>query len=464
MFFLTLVDHTLTERLGPSFELRGGWYQRRPARPRNLLCVFGVVRYWRRYYRPTTTKSGQGHYPTDQALGLGRERVSVGVLAIAAYLATKMSFASARDVMARTLGTASGQIPSTEVIERAVLGLGAQTQGFFEQLGGFDDDGDVLIIQLDSKGIPTASKRELKRRRGKRKPNKNPRSARHRGRQRRKAWLKAPLHPKPGTSGFEKNARMGTLLVAYTLRSAGEGVLEGPFNKRVWASMSPKKHMVNMAVLEAKRRGFDPTSPDVRIQVITDGDNDLERYICEAFPHAIRSIDIMHVLEYVWAAGKALHPKARTNKKEDTALRKWVRRQKKRLLKGRVDLIIDELKRESASARGAKRKALARTLNYISIRVDWLDYASLINEDLELGTGAVEGAVKYVMCQRFDQGGMRWIVERAEALLALRCIVLNEGWDTFIEFVQHQRKAATERDEAIPFLRNKPVLLPHKAA
>jgi len=466
VLFLTLVDRTLSERLGPSFERHGRTCHRGSARARNFQCVFGVVRYWRTYYRAATTsiKLRRGHYPSDEILGLGRERVSMGVLSVAVYLATKMSFASTRDTMARMFGMASGQVPSTEVIGRAVLGLGAQSQDFFEQLGGFDDDGDVLIIQLDGKGIPTASERELKRRRGKRKPNNNPGSARHRGRRRRKKWLKSPLHPEPGTSGFEKNAKMGTLLVAYTLRTAGEGVLEGPFNKRVWVSMSPKKHMVDMAVLEAKRRGFDPTSPEVRIQVITDGDPDLERHLLKAFPHAIRSIDIMHVLEYIWAAGRAFHPKARTDKKEYSALRKWVSRQKKRLLKGRVDLIIDELEHESSRARGAKKTTLTKTLNYISKRVDWLDYASLLKEDLELGTGAVEGAVKYVMCKRFDQGGMRWIVERAEALLTLRCIAVNGDWDEFIAFVERRRKAANERNEPIPLLLNNPVPLPHKAA
>ena len=60
--------------------------------------------------------------------------------------------------------------------------------------------------------------------------------------------------------------------------------------------------------------------------------------------------------------------------------------------------------------------------NYIAKRVHMMNYDQLEREDLELSSGIVEGAVRYVVAQRFDEGGMRWIRERAEALLQLRCI------------------------------------------
>jgi len=40
-----------------------------------------------------------------------------------------------------------------------------------------------------------------------------------------------------------------------------------------------------------------------------------------------------------------------------------------------------------------------------------------------------------VIAKRFDSGGMRWIRERAEALLQLRCIEVNNDWDNFISYV-----------------------------
>ena len=43
-----------------------------------------------------------------------------------------------------------------------------------------------------------------------------------------------------------------------------------------------------------------------------------------------------------------------------------------------------------------------------------MNYQELLQRDLELGTGPVEGAIKNLMGRRMDHGGMRWIKERAE--------------------------------------------------
>ena len=40
-----------------------------------------------------------------------------------------------------------------------------------------------------------------------------------------------------------------------------------------------------------------------------------------------------------------------------------------------------------------------------------------------------------MIAKRCDHGGMRWIKERAEALLKLRCIDINGEWDAFIDAV-----------------------------
>jgi hypothetical protein len=47
-----------------------------------------------------------------------------------------------------------------------------------------------------------------------------------------------------------------------------------------------------------------------------------------------------------------------------------------------------------------------------------MNYGWLRRQDLELASGNGEGAVKNVIGKRFDNGGMRWICERAEALAA----------------------------------------------
>lgn len=71
-----------------------------------------------------------------------------------------------------------------------------------------------------------------------------------------------------------------------------------------------------------------------------------------------------------------------------------------------------------------------------------LRYELLIEEGLELGTGAVEGAVKNIIAKRCDHGGMRWIKERVEAVVQLLCIEANGDFDRFSAFV-HQRRSRT---------------------
>jgi len=87
-----------------------------------------------------------------------------------------------------------------------------------------------------------------------------------------------------------------------------------------------------------------------------------------------------------------------------------------------------------------------------------MNYHEFRAADLELGNGAVEGAVRYVVSQRFDEGGMRWIRERAEALLQLRCIQINGDWERFLAFA-HERTRAESRHQAT-LLRAQPEPLP----
>ena len=59
------------------------------------------------------------------------------------------------------------------------------------------------------------------------------------------------------------------------------------------------------------------------------------------------------------------------------------------------------------------------------------------------------------------QGGMRWIRERAEALLQLRCIEINGDWEAFFSFVHKKinRKQRSSR-RAQRLLRDAPGPLP----
>ena len=120
---------------------------------RLLSTIFGKVRYWRTYiYRV-----GGGYYPLDIELGLPRDSFSMLLRSHAAKLATKMSYAQAVGVLTMFLRWS----PSQKTVEEMVLGLGRHTQQWFESAPPPQGDGEVLIIQIDSKATPTATDEEL---------------------------------------------------------------------------------------------------------------------------------------------------------------------------------------------------------------------------------------------------------------------------------------------------------------
>jgi len=406
----------------------------RPApelQPRNLTGRFGVLRYFRTYVRENHAGRRRGFHPLDVTLGMSADRFSWNVLSLSVRLATKTSFAEARATVALFLPNA----PSTEVIEQSVLGLGKFTGKWFENLPAPEGDGEVLVVMIDSKGAPTATEEELRRRRGKRRRRPAAPSPRHRGRHRRGLYPRKPRRKKGDKS---KNAKMATLIVMYTLRRSGQYLL-GPINRWIYASFAPKEHAFQIARREANKRGFTPESGRL-IQLVTDGDNDLDCYAKRYFPKVIHTIDVMHVIEKLWTAGECIYQEG------SGALKRWVYRQTKRLYDGKAPRIVADLRRilEATPRTGpgnkGKRERLANVIRYIDSRLEHLNYHELLAQDLEIGSGAVEGAIKNVIGKRCDHGGMRWIKERVEALLQLRCIEINGHWDAFVAMVNNRFK------------------------
>jgi hypothetical protein len=427
--FLTCCESRVRERIHTRLVQAGRTFQRKSPEARTIMTWFGYVRYWRTYMLEKDVANGRGFFPLDHVLGLTSDRFGFNMLAVVVRLATTLSFATAKSTAELFLP----EVPATEVIEKATLGFGRFTSKWFEFAPAPDDDGDVLVIQVDSKGTPQATEEELELRRGPR-PKDRPKadSPRHRERRRRNLGTKKK---RPAKEDKSKNARMATMVVMYTLRSVGTK-LHGPINKWVYASFAPKKHAFAIAWREAKKRGFDPEGEDV-IQIVTDGDDDLSRYAKLFFPNAIHTLDIMHVIERLWKAGACLY------KSGSEELEEWIEEQKELLYGGDIKEVISELrKRRRALCRSQKnkkrREILMANIKYLDKRVDMMNYAELVDEDLEIGSGAIEGAIKHVIGKRCDQGGMRWIVERNEAVVQLRCIEVNGDWERFTAFV-HDR-------------------------
>jgi hypothetical protein len=448
------------ERLDVAPWLRDGHHRRgRADAARTLKTAYGPVRYARGYL--PARRGGPGLFPLDIALGLTWDALSPWVMQWVARLATAMSFRAAR----RACRAALGWAPATETIEQVALGLGRDAAAFLRQQPPAADEGEVLVIELDGKCPPTATQAELARRRGPRRRHGRgcPCCQRHRGKASRRARREAH-GPKPRRRRGDKskNGKEVVVVVMYTLRRGDDGKLHGPVNKRLYATFGGCRAAADWARAEATKRGFGPGTTKT-VQVVSDGAERLYRPMREAFPGAVFTLDVWHVVERLWALGRHFHPEG------SGALKARVAGQQRRLLAGGEAALVRQLERELAAVprhgpgTKGRRRALAQAIGYLRPRLDRMHYRERRQQDLVIGTGQAEGAVKHLVGGRFDGSGMRWRREKAEPLLHLRCIELNGDWERFVDWLGEQNAARLGRGERRRVLTDQGLPLPNAA-
>jgi hypothetical protein len=183
----------------------------------------------------------------------------------------------------------------------------------------------------------------------------------------------------------------------------------------------------------------------------------------ERFPQASFALDIRHMEEKLWTVGRLFH------KEGSPELEEWVEAKKTLLYTGQAAAIVEQLKEgmEKIPLRGpgtkARREGLKSLIGYMERRLDMMRYDELIEQDLVIASGIVEGAARYVVGERMDGSGMRWICERAEALLHLRCIELNGTWEDFFNWAHQRWRKKLLNREAIQIRTNEPIALPDAA-
>lgn len=442
--FLQLFLTYFNERLDYGRWTEGGlFYLKNPPVFRTIRTVFGKVGYWRTYV-VRKGAGGGGLFPLDIVLGLTRDGFSPWVMSLAAKLATRVSFGTAV-VLFRCF---YGWSPSSESVQHLVLGMGREASAYMEWVDPPEGDGEVLIIEVDGKAVPTAREEELEKRRGKRKKQGSC-CKRHRSRAKRKSRRRKRRRK----GDKSKNGRSATIVVIYTLKIGSDGKLHGPFNKQVWASFRSRRAMLEWARRQATKRGF-PPGTDKRVHIVVDGEKCLRDGLSELFPEATFALDIRHLEERIWKVGRAFHAEG------SEELEEWVEEKRSLLYGGRVEELILQLEEmeEGLSGRDKeKRKVLGELLRYMRSRTDMMAYQKLIEEDLPIATGIVEGAARHVVGERLDCSGMRWIPGRAEALLHLRCIELNGNWEDFFQWGYERWLKRLKQNEKVMVRTNEPI-------
>jgi hypothetical protein len=406
--------------------------------PRDLDTSCGLLRYGRAYLIPRKGQ-GSGWHPLDAQLGLTRDGFSPLLVCWFCRLATRLSFRLACEMGGMFLG----QAPAVSTVADWVLGLARPAHVYLSSGPLPDGDGEVLVIECDGKAVPTATDEELAKRRTPRKarPARACKCQRHRGRCCRKARGSKKKRKRGDKS---KNGRSAVLVVMYTLKRSEHGKLHGPVNKKVYGSFSCRKVALEWAREQATRRGFGPDT-DKTVQIIVDGESCLEQQMRRLFPTAILTLDVRHAQERLWRVGRLLHGEG------SEELAAWVEPLETLLYRGEVEKLLLRLAEVRFAGPGSKhkRQIQSKAINYLRKRESLMKYGEWREGDLVLASGQVEAAARYVIGERLDNSGMRWIVERAEAVLLLRCIEVNGDWDAFFAFSEEQRRAELSRAEVV---------------
>jgi hypothetical protein len=393
---------------------------------RKLETVLGTVSVERAGYGQEGVASV---HPLDAELNLPDERYSLELRRRVAEEAAKNSFDDTLESIGKTTG---GHIPKRQIEELATRAA-QDFDVFYETRHGTaatsHDTGTVLVTSVDGKGVAMLT-RDL------------------REQTRKAAEARAHKMGKRLSKGEKKNAkRMATVATVYTVapfvRTPEDVIAEAdctlsrkprprPEQKRVWASLEKE---VDEVIAEALAETFhrDPSGEKTRVALV-DGNKaqirHLKRLAKQNNLNLTIIVDIVHVIGYLWSAGRVFHPVS------GPELENWVRHRILEVLRGKAGLVAGGMRR-SATLRGLStkvREAVDTCARYLITYSPYLRYNHYLAKGLPIATGVIEGACRHLVKDRMDVTGARWSLIGAEAVLRLRALRSSRDFDEYWVF------------------------------
>ena len=137
-------------------------------------------------------------------------------------------------------------------------------------------------------------------------------------------------------------------------------------------------------------------------------------------------LDVIHVSGYVWKAAKVFH----YHKEHQEA---FAHDRLLRIFRGEVAGVVTGMRRMATlqGLKGAALKAVTTVCNYFEKNAQRMRYHEYLQAGYPIASGVIEGACRHVIKDRMEQGGMRWRLEGAEAMLQVRTVCASSEWDNF---------------------------------
>lgn len=393
---------------------------------RKVETVFGTIEESRAGYGQ---KGAYSLHPLDAELNVPPERYSLEMRRLVALNTAKNSF----DEAVKTIDMATGGYIPKRQVEEMTQRAARDFDAFYERRQvnpeNNEETGSLLVITTDGKGV-VMHEEDLRE-------------------QTRKAAKKRKK--KMGTrlsAGEKKNCkRMATVAAVYTIdpfeRSPEDLIAEEtgspdkvkrprPEQKRVWASLVKEpEQVISDAFDEARRR--DPNHEKHWIALV-DGNNAqidiLKRIAKKRGVNITIIVDIVHVIEYLWKAGRVFHQES------GAELEGWVRHRLLAVLNGKASLMAGGMRR-SATLKGfdkKKREPVDTCATYLINKSPHLHYDHYLSQGFPIATGVIEGACRHLVKDRLEITGAKWKLPSAEAVLRLRALGASRDFDEYWAF------------------------------
>jgi hypothetical protein len=342
------------------------------------------VRYYHRFRDPAfrrNRKAKHGLYPTLLRLGLHHRQTPAALARMATASALLGSFEEA----ARMLAGEGIQL-SVNQLRKLVVGTGQMLRRLSES-GSLTISGDVtgkrVVITTDGGRVRLREKR--------------------RGR------------TKKGRKRFQPQWREPRLFMIYVVDD--EGRQDPAFRPIIDGGMGSCDEL--FALLLAYLQGLGVTEA-ARVQFVADG----AAWIWNRVPGLIESLglrdDQVQQLIDFWHAVEYLGKLADSSKLDAGDRKRWLKTQKKRLLRGEIGSVVDAI----LELTGRRRTRDQTTwLNYfITHGLDHrrMDYSTAKTHNMPIGSGAIESAIRRVINLRVKGNAIYWLRENAETMIRIR--------------------------------------------
>jgi len=374
--------------------------------------------------RPYFYKQGVGtQIPLDAELGLGDDSYSDLLREITEFLAVYHTYGG-KD--AGFLERLFGFSLSTRALQQNVAEDAESVEAYYAQKPPPcpKSEAEILVIQADGKGVPMVLEEdevpEVQVRLG-----------------------KGQKH------GHKKEAIVTTI---YTITAAPRTPIEviasffkenqpkktpkkdaKPQNKHIWATLDGKDAALSRLTKQvALREG----AHILHRVALCDGCEALQSRIVLQFKGFILILDFVHANEYLWDVANSLLGETSEQRLE------WVKSRTLQILSGQTEQVIAELRRiaKNKKTKVAQRKQLHKTANYFERNLPYMDYQTYLSNGYPIASGAIEGACRHFVKDRFELSGMRWLQTGAENLLRLRAVAENDDWDAYYTYRREQRQ------------------------